>query len=162
TKINNSSAGNNFIIDIPNAQLRLPNGDGFTFRSEKPVAGITQITVTNFDAKKIRVTVVGENSLPVVELFDGDEGLIFGVTSSAIATQPQPEKPITETPQEQPAAQQDKPIELVVTGEQDGYRVPNSSAATGTNTPILETPFSVQVIPQQIIRDQQITQIKDA
>lgn len=46
-QVTNRSAGNSFIADIPNAQLRLPNGDGFTFRSEKPLAGITEITVIN-------------------------------------------------------------------------------------------------------------------
>ncbi|WP_042341136.1 TonB-dependent siderophore receptor [Calothrix sp. PCC 7507] len=160
-QITNSSTSNNFIADITNAQLRLPNGDGFTFRSEKPTVGITEITVTNFDAKTIRVTVIGEKSLPVVELFDGDEGLIFGVASTETATKP-PETPQTEAKPATETPQQDNPIELVVTGEQDGYRVPNSSTATGTDTPILETPFSVQVIPQEIIRDQQITQVKDA
>ncbi len=55
-QVTNRSTGNDFIADIPNAQLRLPNGDGFTFRSEKPLAGITEITVANFDANTIRVT----------------------------------------------------------------------------------------------------------
>ena len=74
----NRSAGNSFIVDVPNAQLRLPSGDAFTFRSEKPIAGVTEITVTNFDANTIRVTVTGEIALPQVELYDSpDEGLIF-------------------------------------------------------------------------------------
>jgi len=52
--------------------------------------------------------------LPTVELFDSDEGLIFGVISAVTAAQqpqtPQIEKkPTTETP----AAQPDEPIELV-------------------------------------------------
>ncbi|MEH2249197.1 AMIN domain-containing protein [Nostoc sp.] len=59
-QVTNSSTGNNFIADIPDAQLRLPNGDGFTFRSEKPLAGITEIIVTNLDANTIRVTVTGK------------------------------------------------------------------------------------------------------
>ncbi|MBC1220820.1 TonB-dependent siderophore receptor [Nostoc sp. UCD121] len=161
-QITNSSTGNNFIADIPNAQLRLPNGDGFTFRSEKPVVGITEITVTNFDAQTIRITVVGENSLPAVELFDDNEGLIFGVTSSAIAAQPQPEKPASETPQEQPAAQQDDQIELVVTGEEDGYRVQETTTGTKTDTPLRDIPQSIQVVPQQVLRDQQVTRLDDA
>ncbi|MEH2275318.1 MAG: AMIN domain-containing protein [Nostoc sp.] len=49
----NRSAGNIFIVDVPNAQLRLPSGEAFTFRSDKPIAGVTDITVTNFDAKTI-------------------------------------------------------------------------------------------------------------
>ena len=87
-QITNRSAENNFIADIPNAQLRLPSGDAFTFRSEKPVAGITEITVTNIDANTVRVTVVGEKALPTIELFDDDTGLIFAVASTATTTQP--------------------------------------------------------------------------
>lgn len=45
-QVSNRNQGNSLIADIPNAQLRLPNGDGFTFRSEKPIAGITEITLT--------------------------------------------------------------------------------------------------------------------
>lgn len=56
-QVSNRNQGNSLIADIPNAQLRLPNGDGFTFRSEKPIAGITEITLTNFDANTIRVIV---------------------------------------------------------------------------------------------------------
>ncbi len=156
----NRSTGNNFIADIPNAQLRLPSGEAFTFRSEKPLAEITEITVTNIDANNVRVTVVGEKVLPAVELFDDDTGLIFAVASTTTTTtQPpqtqQPEEtPASETPPEQPAAQQDEPIELVVTGEQDGYRVPNASTATRTDTPLRDIPQSIQIIPQEVLQDQ--------
>ncbi|WP_414752927.1 TonB-dependent siderophore receptor [Anabaena sp. CCY 9910] len=152
-QITNRSEGNNFIADIPNAQLRLSSGEAFTFRSEKPLAGITEITVTNIDANNIRVLVVGENTLPTVELFDGDEGLIFAVASTTTATQPE-EKPVSETPPAEPTAQQDEPIELVVTGEQDRYRVPNASTTTRTDTPLRDIPQSIQIIPQQVLRDQ--------
>ena len=159
-QITNRSTGNNFIADIPNSQLRLPNGDAFTFRSEKPLAEITEITVTNLDANTIRVTVTGEAALPTVELFDDDAGLVFGVVSAATVMQP-PEKPTTETKPEEPTAQQDEPIELVVTGEQDGYRVPDTSSATRTDTPLRDIPQSIQVIPQQVIKDQQATRLTD-
>ncbi|MGI2902633.1 TonB-dependent siderophore receptor [Tolypothrix sp. VBCCA 56010] len=159
----NRSTGNSFIVDIPNAQLRLPSGEAFTFRSEKPLAGITQITVTNFDGNTIRVTVTGEASLPVVELFDADEGLIFGVASVASATQqPQPDKPQTQTQPSQPSAQDDEPIELVVTGEQDGYRVPNASTATRTDTPIRDIPQSIQVVPQEVLQDRNVRTVTEA
>ncbi|MDZ8031000.1 TonB-dependent siderophore receptor [Nostoc sp. DedSLP04] len=164
-QITNRSQGNNFIADIPNAQLRLPSGEAFVFRSEKPLTGVTEITVINQDANTVRVMVVGEAGLPQTELFDGDEGLIFGVTTTAAtATQPPvtPQKPATETPQEEPAAQPNEPIELVVTGEQDGYRVPNSSTGTRTDTPLRDIPQSIQVIPQQVLRDQQVTRLDDA
>ncbi|PKD39306.1 TonB-dependent siderophore receptor [Methylomonas sp. Kb3] len=42
------------------------------------------------------------------------------------------------------------------------YHLPNASAATKTDTPIMELPMSVQVIPKQILKDQQAIRIKDA
>ena len=46
-QVTNHSTGNNFIADVSGGQLRLPSGEAFTFRSEKPLAGITEIIVTN-------------------------------------------------------------------------------------------------------------------
>ncbi|MEA5505971.1 TonB-dependent receptor [Halotia wernerae UHCC 0503] len=157
------SEGNNYIIDIPNSQLGLPSGD--TFRQEKPSAGITEVIVTNLDANTVRVTVTGETGVPQVELFDGDEGLIFGVVPTLTTTQTpaQPEQqPSSETQPEQPSAQEEEPIELVVTGEQDGYRVPNASTATRTDTPLRDIPQTIQVVPEKVIRDQKVTRLRDA
>ncbi|MDZ8105446.1 MAG: TonB-dependent siderophore receptor [Nostoc sp. DedQUE12a] len=166
-QVTNRSTENNFIADIPNAQLRLPNGDAFTFRSEKPTAGITEIKVVNADANTVRVTVVGENALPTVELFDDNAGLVFGVTSAVTAMQPPEtppagENPPSETPPEEPTAQQDEPIELVVTGEQDGYRVEQATTGTRTDTPIRDIPQSIQIVPRQVFEDQNITELGDA
>ncbi|MEH2122261.1 TonB-dependent siderophore receptor [Nostoc sp.] len=157
----NRSVDNSFIADIPNAQLRLTKGDTFRFRSEKPLAGIIEITVTNFNANTIRVTVRGEAGVPIVELFDSpDEGLIFSVASSI---QPQTQPPQSDTKPSQPSAQSDEPIELVVTGEQDtGYSVPDASTATKTDTPLRDIPQSIQVIPRRVIEDQKITRLSDA
>jgi iron complex outermembrane recepter protein len=156
------SEGNNFIADIPNTQLNLPSGS--EFRQENPATGITLVTVTNLNANTIRLTVTGAASPPKVELFDSDEGLIFGVAATGTATLPQPEteKPTSETPPEAPTAQQDEPIELVVTGEEDGYRVSNTSTGTKTDTPLRDIPQSIQVVPQEVLRDQQVTRIEDA
>ncbi|MEH2081244.1 MAG: TonB-dependent siderophore receptor [Nostoc sp.] len=169
-QVTNRSTGNNFIADVSGGQLRLPSGEAFTFGSEKPVEGITEITVTNIDANTVRVTVVGEKALPTVELFDDNAGLVFGVTTTATATQslqrlqtPQAEeKPANQTPQQQPSTQQDEPIELVVTGEQDVYRVPNASIATRTDTPLRDIPQSIQVVPQQVLKDQQVNTVNEA
>ncbi|MEH2182999.1 TonB-dependent siderophore receptor [Nostoc sp.] len=145
----NRSAKNNFIVDIPNAQLHLPSGDAFTFRSDKPITGITQITVINIDANTIRVTVTGEASLPIVELYDSaNEGIIFSVASISLSTSPQ-------TQPSQPSASGDEPIELVVTGEQDGYRATDASTATKIDTPLRDIPQSIQVVPRQVLEDQQ-------
>ncbi|MEH2180224.1 TonB-dependent siderophore receptor [Nostoc sp.] len=168
-QVTNRSAGNNFIADIPNAQLRLPSGEGFTFRSEKPLTGITQISVINFDSNTIRVTVVGETSLPTIELYDSDQGLIFAMASAtqqgekpqALPT-PSAQKPESSTQSQPPSAQGDQPIELVVTGEQDGYSVPNATTATRTDTPLRDIPQSIQVVPQQVLKDQQVIRLDEA
>ncbi|MES1026361.1 AMIN domain-containing protein [Gloeocapsa sp. BRSZ] len=137
----NRSSGNNYIADIPGAQLRLPNNDAFAFRSENPVAGITQITVTNIDANTVRVAVTGEAALPTVELFDSNEGLIFGFVTAASAAQ-----------QPQTLAEDDELIEILVTGEQDGYRVPNTATVTRTDTPLRDIPQSIQIIPRELVQ----------
>ncbi|MBK8816138.1 MAG: TonB-dependent receptor [Methylococcaceae bacterium] len=42
------------------------------------------------------------------------------------------------------------------------YAVSNSSTATKTDTPIMDTPASIRVIPQAVLRDQQATRLQDA
>jgi iron complex outermembrane recepter protein len=42
------------------------------------------------------------------------------------------------------------------------YNRPNATTATKTDTPIMETPVNVQVVPQQVLRDQQAVQIDKA
>ncbi|MGF1987908.1 MAG: TonB-dependent siderophore receptor [Nostoc sp. ZfuVER08] len=154
---------NSLIADIQNAVLELP--DGQEFRVDNPVKGIVSVTVTTLDANSIRVTAIGEADSPKVELFDDPEGLVFGFTPASSAqtqTQPtSPPQPSSETEPEQPTAQDDRPIELVVTGEQDGYRVPDATTATKTDTPLRDIPQSIQVIPRQIIEDQKTTRLRD-
>ncbi|WP_335130205.1 TonB-dependent receptor plug domain-containing protein [Nostoc sp.] len=124
-------------------------------------AAFKRRSVTNIDVSTVRVTVVGVAAMPTVELFDDNVGLVFGVNSAAIAISP-PQKPTSETKPEEPTAQQqDEPIELVVTGELDGYRVPNTSVGTRTDTLLRDIPQSIQVIPQQVIKDQQATSLTD-
>ena len=53
-------------------------------------------------------------------------------------------------------------LRINVTGEDDGYFAPNAGAATRTDTPIIETPASVQVIPREILDDQQVIQLDEA
>ncbi|MEA5515423.1 TonB-dependent siderophore receptor [Nodularia sp. UHCC 0506] len=157
-QLTNQSQGNSYIVDIPNAQLSLPNGD--VVSQEKPTAGINEITVTNLDANTIRLTVTGEASAPQVELFDSDEGLIFGVISTVSTTQT-PQTPQTPA-EEQTSTETPEPIELLVTGQQDRYRVPNASTGTRTDTLIRDIPQTIQVIPEQVIRDQRVTRLRDA
>jgi iron complex outermembrane recepter protein len=80
----NVSQGNNFIVDILNAQLQKP------FRQKNPIAGVGEVTVINKDENTVRITAIGETELPSVELFDSDEGLIFGFTETDSSAQTPP------------------------------------------------------------------------
>ncbi len=42
------------------------------------------------------------------------------------------------------------------------YAVPNANSATKTDTPIMETPVAVQVVPRAVMQDQQAVQVGDA
>lgn len=56
-------------------------------------------------------------------------------------------------------------IEIIATAEaqqENNYFVPSASTATRTDTPILDTPQSIQVVPQQILRDQQVIRVDEA
>ncbi|GAA6619154.1 TonB-dependent siderophore receptor [Scytonema sp. NUACC26] len=146
--------GNSYIADIPNAQLRLISGD--RFRESKPAAGIAEVTVTNVDANSIRVTVTGEALVPTVELFDSNEGLVFGVSTVTLTVQ----QPTQTTPK--PANEDKQPIELEVIGTPEGsYQVPRTSVGTKTETPLRDIPQSIQIAPRQLIEDQGARDVQD-
>lgn len=44
--------------------------------------------------------------------------------------------------------------DIVVTGERQTYRAPTSSAATRTDTPLIEVPQSVQVTTHSLLQEQ--------
>lgn len=139
-----SVLGNAAIADLPNAMLRLPE-EGEFFVSD-PAAGIALVNVTSLTADRVRVAITGTDAPPMVDISTGAAGLTLSVASA---------EPTAQVP--------DDSIQIVVTGEQDeDYFVPNASTATRTDTPILDVPASIQVIPQQVLEDQQVTDLDDA
>jgi len=133
------SEGNSLIADIPNAVLALPQGQAFT--AENPTADIATVQVSQLDAANIRISVTGNNAPPKTEVTLRTGDLAYSLNPEA------------EEPDE----------EIVVTGEgQRGYRVPNASTATKTDTPLRDIPQSIQVIPRQVIEDQGVQRISDA
>jgi len=132
--------GSTLIADIPNAILTL--GDRNEFQATEPTSAIASIRVTNLPTKGIRIAITGTEAPPVAEVRTALAGLVVSVVS---------------------APTEDDSIEILVTGEQeDGYLVPNASTATRTNTPILEIPQSIQVIPRQVLEEQQVTRLDEA
>ena len=53
--------------------------------------------------------------------------------------------------------------EMVITAPSDtGYTAPNANTATKTDTPVMETPVSIQVVPQQVLQDQKALTLDQA
>lgn len=131
--------GNNLIADISNAVLALPDAQAFS--ADNPTEEIANVRVIQLDASTIQVNVAGKTTLPTQEVT---------LKTGAFAYSLNPE---ADEPDE----------EIVVTGEgQRGYRVPNTSVGTRTDTPLRDIPQSIQIVPRQVIEDQKITRISDA
>ena len=121
--------GNSLIADIPNAVLALPQGQ--TFVADNPTADIATVQVTQ-QGGNIRVSVAGNNALPKTEVTLKTGGLAYSFNPEG----------------------DEADDEIVVTGAGRGaYRVPNTSTATRTDTPIRDIPQSIQVIPRQVLED---------
>ncbi|MEM9005703.1 MAG: TonB-dependent siderophore receptor [Cyanobacteria bacterium P01_F01_bin.86] len=134
------TVGNALIADIPNALLALPEGD--SFEAFGPAEGIALVSVTNEPGDQVRVAITGTEAPPVAE-----------VNATGLAV----------TLGEVVAGAEDDAIQVVVTGEGDeGYNPSNASTATRTDTPIRDTPFSIQVVPQQVLEDRNVRTITEA
>ncbi|MBE9170812.1 TonB-dependent receptor plug domain-containing protein [Pleurocapsales cyanobacterium LEGE 06147] len=139
------SEGNNLVVDFLDATLALPTGN--EFRETNPVKGITEVSVTQVDESIIRLTITGENNAPNAEVIPSEQNLVLGVRPEATAQ-----------------TEADEEIEIIATGEgeEDDYFVPNAITGTRTETPLLDIPQSIQVIPQEVLEDQQVIRLEDA
>ncbi|AFZ30313.1 TonB-dependent siderophore receptor [Gloeocapsa sp. PCC 7428] len=135
-----SVIGNTLIADIPNAVLALPNAQDF--QQIDPVAEIASVSVTNLPNNYVRVAITGVDAPPTADVIAETQSLVLSVTPGL--------------------AEAEEEIQIVVTGEQDGYFVPDASTATRTDTPLRDIPQSIQVVPQQVLRDQQAVRLEDA
>ncbi|MEM9447860.1 MAG: TonB-dependent receptor plug domain-containing protein [Cyanobacteria bacterium P01_E01_bin.6] len=135
--------GNAAIADIPNAVLNLSNGDDF-FASD-PVGGIALIDVSSLPDNRVRIAVTGTDAPPAVTITSE----VTGITVSAIPGDPTAQ------------VSDDETIQVVVTGEQEGYLAPGASTATRTDTPLRDVPQAIQVIPREVIEDQQAIGVEE-
>ncbi|MBW4514824.1 MAG: TonB-dependent receptor [Timaviella obliquedivisa GSE-PSE-MK23-08B] len=139
-----SIVGNALIIDISDATLVLPDED--EFRVADPSEGIALISVTNLPNNRVRVAITGTDAPPVTEVSTEAQELVVSVTSG-----------------EPGEVTEEDAIQVVVTGEQEeGYQVDEATTATRTDTPLRDIPQSIQVVPRQILEDQQVIQLEDA
>ncbi|MEM9246252.1 MAG: AMIN domain-containing protein, partial [Cyanobacteria bacterium P01_F01_bin.153] len=138
-----SVSGNAAIANIPNAVLNLSNRDAFSVSD--PAEGIALLEITNSPDNQVRIAITGNNAPPQVEI-STTPGEVTAAVSLGI-----------------PLAQgEDDAIQIGVTGEQDEYFVPSTSGATRTDTPVLDIPASIQVVPRRILDDQQVIRLDEA
>ncbi|NEQ30263.1 MAG: TonB-dependent siderophore receptor [Leptolyngbya sp. SIO4C5] len=156
-----SQYGRTWQADITNAQL----APGVAFEQTDPAPGIAEISVETLDANSVRVRVTGREALPVVAMEPAETAAIafaIGLPDSDNAATP---SPTAENEPTSPSVADDGDgLRITVTGEQAGsdYFVPNAGTATRTDTPIMETPAAVQVIPREVLDDQQVIELDDA
>jgi iron complex outermembrane recepter protein len=140
----NRTEGNTFITEVKNAVLALPEGPGF--QTANPAPGITSVNVVQLNPTTVIVNVVGTETAPVA---------VVRLSEPTIAQQPVPDEVEDETAEETEE-------EIIATGEQEtGYRVPNATTATKTDTALRDIPQSIQVVPQQVIEDQGATRASE-
>ncbi|MBE9193034.1 TonB-dependent siderophore receptor [Gloeocapsopsis crepidinum LEGE 06123] len=132
-------ADNVLIIDIPNAIVT----DRNEFQVANPADGIALVSVTNLPDNRLRVSLTGVDAPPIANIRTETLGLVVSVVSGT-------------------EAESEEEIQVIVTGEQDDpYRVRNTTTATRTDTPIVETPQSIQAIPREFIEDQSASDLGD-
>ncbi|MGF1535270.1 MAG: AMIN domain-containing protein [Elainellaceae cyanobacterium] len=111
------SRDNTLVADLINTELSLDGSSDFV--SNNPAPGIASVTVSQLDANSIRVIVAGETELPVGQVRQTDEAIIFDFATAAIATSDdepvpvvvdpvQPSAPLPEPPV---VAQEPEPVE---------------------------------------------------
>ena len=138
--------GNNLVIDLLDATLALPNRN--EFKETNPIEGIAEVTITQIEETSIRLTITGESQTPNAEVIPSQQDLVLSVTPEGMTTEQTP----------------DEEIEIIATGEEeneDDYYIPDASTTTKTDTPIRDTPASVQVIPQEVIEDRGATNVRE-
>jgi iron complex outermembrane recepter protein len=138
--------GNNLVIDILDATLAFGIRSGVT--KTNPVDGIKTVKLAKVDESIIRLTITGQTQAPTAEVIPSPQNLVLSINPQGSTAQQTP----------------DQEIEIIATGEGENndYFVPDVSSATRSNTPILDTPQSVQVVPQEVLQDQQITRLDEA
>ena len=141
------TAGNAVIAEIPNAVLAFSGDD--EFQVFDPVEGIVLIEAITVAERMVRLTVTGVDVPPIADFTAMEQGLALSITTG---------DSVAETPA-------DDAIQVVVTGEQDEgsrYLEPRALTGTRTDTRLRDIPQAIQVIPREVLDDQQIIRLDEA
>ncbi len=101
------------------------------------------------------------SGLEPVENADGSYTLRRVAQSDAVEAPRKGQEDLQTPSQEQPTVLPEMTVTAKPTDD-TSYNAPNATTATKTDTPIFDTPVSIQVVPQQVMEDQQAILVKDA
>lgn len=101
-----SIRGNSLIVEIPQAQLQLPERK--EFRQTDPAPGIAVVSISASNADTVQVIVTGVDDVPDVTILKSQSGLVLSVLPF------EPEEEVVVTAQKRPEPAQDVPISLTV------------------------------------------------
>jgi iron complex outermembrane recepter protein len=137
--------GNNLVIDILDATLAFSIRNGVT--KANPAPGIKTVKLAKVDQSSIRLTITGSKQTPRAEIVPSRQNLVLSINPQGSTAQQTP----------------DEEIEIIATGEaaEEEYFVPDADIGGKIDSPLRDVPQSVQVIPQQVIEDQQATGLRE-
>ncbi|MGD1852057.1 MAG: TonB-dependent receptor plug domain-containing protein, partial [Cyanophyceae cyanobacterium] len=155
-----SRFGKTVTIDLINTQLSLETDDPII--RDNPAPGIASIQVAPLDGNRVRITIAGVDQPPAVEVVEAEGELIVGISTTDTVADQLPNAPEPEVPASEIA--DDDAIRVLVTGEpiESPYLAPETTFGTRTESSIFEVPQTIQVIPEQLLEDQQIIRLEEA
>jgi len=133
---------NTLTLTIFDARLQLSPDAPTTQINPSP--DIEKITITQRDSD-VQIEIVGKQAPPQSTVESTATGLVFTLTPGTVADNFSDED---ETGEE----------EIIVEGDRrpSGYQTPRATTGTRTDTPLIDVPQAIQVVPQQVIEDRGI------
>mgnify|MGYP001791832621 FL=1 len=134
------TSGNALVLIITNAAL------AEEFQVFEPAEGIALVQATALPGNVVQVAITGNDAVPDIDINTEATGLVLGITPGIAQV-----------------GTEDDAIQIGVTGEEGSrYVEPNATTATRIDTPLRDVPQSIQVIPQEVLEDQQVIRLNDA
>ncbi|NEQ46640.1 MAG: TonB-dependent siderophore receptor [Leptolyngbya sp. SIOISBB] len=140
-----STVTNNALIaELENTVLALPDSDEFL--AFEPATDIALVQVSALPGNRVQVAITGVDAAPTAEFVSTATGLTLSVLPGIAS--------VVET---------DDALRVAVTGADDrDYTEPNATTGTRTDTPLIDIPQSIQVIPETVLEDQQVVRLNEA
>jgi len=156
---NNIAAEQRYAVNIPAQQLAT------ALDSLAQQTGLQPFYADGITTNKHSPAVTGQlTAAQALDKLLAGSGLVYQFTAgNAVAIKPAPEQLNKAQPNTLPTVKvTDTRLYDATDPYNTDYTLPNATAGTKTDTPIIETPLNVQVISKQVLKDQQAITLGDA